>query len=169
MTSEVNMQPSEEKKVEKVMTPARRWSGMYTVILMTLLLIFFAIHQQKQTGFFTHAFQTPEMVALYLPILVSMAAPILRVIQGRYDPARLVEGFSDLSLAIGSLWLLSSFPFNFAHLADVFPVSMHFAFAWLNNNVGRFILLLQIVIGFISALANIVSYLRDQGKRDHMS
>ncbi len=165
MTPRGNMQPAEGEKNKKAMTPARRWSGVYTVVLMVLLLVFFAIHQWKQTGFFTRKFGSPEMVALYLPILVAIAAPILRTIQGRYDPARLMEGFSDLCLAISSIWLRNTFPFNFAHIADVFPPAMHFAFAWMNDNVGRFILLLQIVIGFISALANIGGYLREHGEK----
>jgi hypothetical protein len=158
------MQPAGDNIDKAMMTPARRWAGLYTVVLMLLLLIFFAYHQWKKTGFFTDKFGTVEMVALYAPIVISMGAPIQRAIQGRSNPARPLEAASDLSLAISSIWLWNHFPFNFAHLADPFPSAMHFAFAWITDNVGRFILLLQIVIGFISALSTIVSYLRSSGK-----
>jgi hypothetical protein len=153
------MQPVEEKKDEVVMTPARRWVGLYTVGLMLLLLAFFVYHLWKGTGFFTDKFGPMEMIALYAPIVISMAAPIQRAIQGRNNPARPIEAASDLSLAIGSLWLWNHFPFNFAHLADPFPSVMRFAFAWITNDIGRWILLIQVIIGFISAISTIMTYL----------
>ena len=156
------MQPAEENKDKGMMTPTRSWAGLNTVVLMLLLLVFFAYHQWKNTGFFTDNFGTVEMLALYVPIVFSMAAPIQRAVQGRNNPARPVEAASDLCLAIGSIWLWNHFPFNFVHLADPFPSAMRFAFAWITNNAGRIILLLQIVIGFISALATIASYLSER-------
>jgi hypothetical protein len=136
----------------------QRWGGLYVTVLMLLLLAFFAYHQWKNTGFFTAKFGLVEMVALYLPIIISLVPPLMRAIQGRRNPSRPVEAASDVFLAIGSIWLRHSFPFDFAHLADPFPASWHFAFAWLTNDVGRFILLLQIVVGFVSALAITATY-----------
>ena len=140
------------------MSAWQRWGGLYVTILMFLLLAFFADHQLRNTGFFTAKFRLPEMVALYLPIIISLAPPVMRAIQGRRNPSRPVEAASDVFLAIGSIWLRNSFPFDFAHLADPFPASWHSAFAWISNDVGRFILLLQIVVGFISAVAIIATY-----------
>jgi hypothetical protein len=160
-----NMQPVEDKKDKGVMTPTRRWGGLYTVGLMLLLLTFFVYHQWKGTGFFTDKFGPAEMLALYGPIVISMAPPIQRAIQGHSNPARPLEAASDLSLAIGSIWLWNHFPFNFTHLADPFPSAMHFAFAWITNNVGRFILLLQIVISFISSISTIMTYLSERRNR----
>ena len=159
------MQPAGDNKDTRMMTPIRRWAGLYTVVLMLLLLVFFAYHQWKMTGFFIDNFGTVEMLALYGPIVISMGAPIQRAIQGRTNPARPLEAVSDLTQAIGSIWLWNHFPFNFAHLADPFPSAMHFGFAWITNNVGRFILLLQIVLGFISALSTIASYLSEYKKK----
>ncbi len=156
------MQPADSGKPEKAISPARRWSGLYTLVLLILLLIFFALHQKQQTGFFTSKFGPAEMVALYLPILVAMIAPIVRLIQGRNRTAVLVDAVSDTCLAIGSLWLWLTFPFDFSHLAGVFPARFEIALAWLNDGIGRIILLLQIIIGFISALSSIVTYLRER-------
>ena len=150
---------------QKTMTPAKRWGGLYTVVLMSLLFVFFAYHQWKQTGFFTHEFGVPEMIALYLPIILSMVPPIQRAILGRVNPSRPVEASADLLMAIGSLWLWHVFPFNFAHIADIFPARMFFAFTWLTDGVGKIILILQVVVGFISALSIIASYLAEQGRQ----
>ncbi len=156
------MQPTDITKSEKAMSPARRWSGVYTLVLLILLFIFFALHQKRQTGFFTSKFGPAEMVALYLPILVAMIAPIVRMVQGRNRTALLVDTISDVCLAVGSLWLRHTFPFDFTHLAGVFPAGFPFAIAWLNDGIGRIILLLQIIIGFISALTSIVTYIRER-------
>ncbi len=144
------------------MTPTQRWGGLYTVVLMVLLLVFFAAHEWKKTGFFNSKFGPLEMVALYLPIIVSLAAPILRLVQGKRNPSRPLEAASEILLAIGSIILWNNFPFDFAHIADIFPPAMRIAFAWLTNNVGRFILILQIVIGFISALSIITTYIQQR-------
>jgi hypothetical protein len=156
------VQTSDEKPLYRSMNPARRWGGLYTVGLMLLLMAFFAYHQWKQTGFFTGKFGIVEMIALYGPIILSLAPPIQRAIQGRVNPSRPVEAISDLLLALGSLWLWHVFPFNFTHIADIFPMQMHFAFVWLTDSVGKFILLLQVVVGAISALSNVVTYLRER-------
>jgi hypothetical protein len=150
------------KAKKRGMTPARRWGGLYTVVLMLLLLAFFVYHQYKGTGFFSSKFRIKEMIALYLPIILSLVPPIQRAILGRVNPARPVEACADFLLAIGSLWLWHVFPFNFAHIADIFPERMHIAFVWLTDNAGRFILILQVVVGFISALSIIASYLAER-------
>jgi hypothetical protein len=146
------------------MTPGRRWGRLYTVGMMLLLLVFFAYHQWKQTGFFTNKFGVKEMIALYLPIMLSLVPPIQRAILGRVNPARPVEACADFLLAIGSLWLWRVFPFNFTHIADIFPERMHFAFAWLTDGVGKIILILQVAVGIISALAIFASYLAERGR-----
>ena len=109
------------------------------------------------------------MLALYGPIVISLFPPIQRLIQGRRNPARPLEAITDLSLAVGSL-LRAIFPFSFAHLVDSFPPAMRFAFAWLTDDASRFILLLQIIIGFISAFATMASYFsarrKEMGVRD---
>jgi hypothetical protein len=85
-------------------------------------------------------------------MIIALIPPIQRFIWGRRDSRQLSEAAADLSLAFGSLWLFIIFPFDFAHLADPLPTNMRFAFAWITNNVARIILLLQVIIGFLSAL-----------------
>jgi hypothetical protein len=157
------MQSAEIKPGKNTLTPSRRLSSMFSVGLTVLLLIFFAIHQKDNTGFFTSRFGSAEMIALYLPILISMLAPFMRIAMGTLDPARLVEAFSDICLAVGSVWLRHIFPFAFDHIADIFPTNIQVGFGWLNDQLGRFILLLQIIIAFISAFTTIGSYLTERG------
>ncbi len=153
---------AENKPDSNLLNAARRWSSLYTIGLIILLLVFFGFHQWRRTGFFTGKFGPAEMVALYLPIVISLAAPFLRTIQGKNDPARLFEAISDICLVLGSIWLWITFPFNFTHFADVFPPGLHSAFSWINDRVGRIILVLQVALGLISILTTTVSYLRER-------
>ncbi len=159
------MQSGNQKTASNKLSTARRWSGVYTIGLIILVLIFFALHQHRQTGFFTDKFGRAEMVALYVPIVFSLVAPILRTAQGKIDPARFLEAISDIFLALGSIWLWITFPFDFSHFADVFGSALHPAFNWINDTVGRIILGLQIAIGFLSVLTTIVGYLRERIKK----
>ena len=137
------------KTDREVLTPSQRWAGLATIVAMLVLLGFFAFHQWANTGFFTAAFGSLEMLALYGPILVSFAAPIARAISGRHNPARPFEAATYVSLALGSLWLAIVFPFNFAHLTDVLPGAIRFVFSWITNDIGRWVLILQVIIGVI--------------------
>lgn len=151
--------PTQVKREREELSTGQRWAGLYTDLLMILLLAFFGYHQWKDTGFFTGKYGWVERIALYVPILISLAPPIQRLIQGKRNAARPLEAVTDLSLAIGSLWLRVAFPFNFAHLADPFPPAMRFAFDWINNNVGGWILVLQVVIGLLSCATTLAAYL----------
>lgn len=142
-----------------ILAPSQRWGGLATVAAMLVLLGFFALHQSANTGFFNNRFGTVEMLALYGPILIALAAPIVRAISGRQNPARPFEVAMNISLAIGSLWLAIVFPFNFAHLTDVLPNAIQFIFAWITNDIGRVVLILQVIIGAIIAPMTMIKYL----------
>jgi len=143
----------------EILSSSQRWIGLLaTIVAMLLVLGFFAAHQSANTGFFTDKFGSSEMLALYGPILVSFAAPIVRTISGRQNPARPFDAATNLSLAVGSLWLATVFPFNFAHLTDVLPSAIRFIFSWINNDIGRFVLILQVILGVIVAPLTMLTY-----------
>lgn len=152
------MKSGTEKTEAEILAPSQRLAGLATLVAMALLFGFFAIHQLANMGFFTAAFGSFEKVCLYGPILVSFAPPIVRALSGRQNPARLFEVASNLALAIGSLWLAIAFPFNFAHLSDVLPGAIRFIFSWITNDVGRLILILQVIIGLVFAPLTIFTF-----------
>ncbi|PWB51376.1 MAG: hypothetical protein C3F13_13085 [Anaerolineales bacterium] len=159
----MNVSEPAEKDSDQL-SPGQRRAGLYSAFLMLVLLAFFLYQQWANTGFFTTEFQWPEMLALYVPILLSMAAPIQRYITGRRSSAILLEAIADFSLAIGSLVLWIVFPFDFSHLADPLPANVQFLVSWINNNIARIILLLQVIIGALSGIAQLRDYYRMKRK-----
>ena len=147
------------KTNNEILTPAQRWIGpLATIVCMLVLLGFFAAHQSAHTGFLTAKFGTLETLALYLPILFSFAAPLARAMSGRHNPARPFEAAMNISLAIGSLWLVIVFPFDFAHLTDVLPGAIRFILGWITNDIGRGVLILQVILGVIVAPLTIFTF-----------
>lgn len=153
------MNPIGEKTNKDLLTLAQRWAELCTVLVMLLFLGFFVSHQVAQTGFFTASFGAGEMVCLYGPLLCSFVAPIMRAVTGQRNPARPFEVATNLFLALGASWLLQVFPFNFAHLADALPGATRFILAWVTNDLGKFILILQIIVCPIVALVTLWIYL----------
>jgi type IV secretory pathway VirB2 component (pilin) len=152
------------KKDTNQLSPGQRRAGLYSAFLMLVLLGYFLYLQWTDTGFFTDEFKWPEMLALYVPILLSMAPPIQRYITGRRDSAHLLEAVADFSLAVGSLVLWIVFPFDFSHLADPLPANVQFLIGWINNNIARIILILQVIIGALSGIAQLRDYYRVKRK-----
>jgi hypothetical protein len=148
-----------EKTDKEVLTAGQRWGELISIVAMLLLFGFFAYHQVANTGFFTAKFGALEMFCLYGPILVSLAAPVVRAVSGRRNPARPFDVATYVFLAMAALWFLMVFPFNFSHLADALPGALHFVLAWITNEIGKVVLILQVIIGPISAILTTRKYL----------
>ncbi len=143
---------------EPGLTPLQRRAGLLITGAMLVLFGFLAAHQFMHTGFFTFAFGPVEMFCLYGPILVSLAPPVIRALSGRQNLARPFDAATSLFLALGSLWLLIVFPFDFTHLADVLPGVIRFLLSWFADDLGRALLILQVIICPILALVTITKY-----------
>jgi hypothetical protein len=113
--------PEPTKKDSGQLSPGQRRAGLYNAFLMLVLLVFFLYHQWANTGFFTTEFQSPEMLALDIPILLSMAPSIQRFFCASRNSANLLEAAADFSLAGGSLVLWIVLPSDFSHLAGPLP------------------------------------------------
>jgi hypothetical protein len=141
-----------QKQDRETLSVLARWGEVIIIGMMLFLLAFLVYHQTANTGFFTEKFGSLEMVCLYGPLLLGIAAPAVRAYTGRRNPGRPFEAATSLFLAAGSLWLLSVFPFSFAHLADALPQSIRFILAWVTDDIGRIPLILQVIIGPITAI-----------------
>jgi hypothetical protein len=64
-----------------------------------------------------------------------------------------------LLTAITAVWFLIVFPFNFAHFADALPGAFGFVLAWITDDIAKIVLVVQIILGPISACVTIWRYL----------
>ena len=152
------MSTFEEQNDKDILSVPARVGEVISILCLMALFGFFLYHQTANTGFFTDKFGTLEMICLYVPLIVGIAAPAIRAWTGNRNPARPFEAAASLLLALGSLWLLIVFPLNYTHLADALPTALHFILAWVTDGVAKFVLLLQIIIGPLSALLTMWKY-----------
>ena len=144
-----------ESTKRDILSPLQRWLEAAIVVGMLLLFAFLAYHQWANTGFFTSKFGVLEMICLYSPLFLALVAPLIRFWTGHRQPARPFEAADYLLLALGSLWLLIVFPFDFTHLADALPVSLRFILAWVSDDIGKLPLVIQVISGPIMAFSTI--------------
>jgi hypothetical protein len=144
---------------EIVSIPQRVAEPLFSGIALIIIGGFFVAHQRLQTGFFTDRFGPLEMLCLYGPLILSLAAPLARALIGKRNPARPAEVVTHLCAALAGLWLLQVFPFDFTHLADALPTELQFMLAWMSDSVGKFLLILQVAVGVLAALFTLVTYI----------
>jgi hypothetical protein len=154
------MQSETKKRDSENLTLGQRGVEVITGLAVIFLLGFLVYHDVAATGFYTAEFGFLERVALYGPLILSPAAPWTRAITGRRNPARLAEALTSLCLALGSLWLLIIFPLDYTHLSDALPGPLRPLLDWVTDDLARFILILQVIIGPITAIILIGRYFR---------
>ncbi|HVB26075.1 MAG TPA: hypothetical protein VNG51_29315 [Ktedonobacteraceae bacterium] len=153
------MKTAVDQTEKEVLTTSQRWGELVIVIPMLLVFGFFVNHQIANTGFFTAKFGILEMFCLYGPIFFSLVAPTVRALNGRRNPGRTYEVAANVFIAITALWLLMVFPFDFSHLADILPAAIRFVLAWITNDIGKVVLILQVIVGLITAFVTMGKYL----------
>ncbi len=153
------METASQKAQREFLSPSQRFGEIIAMFAMFLFFSFFIYHQVASTGFFTSAFGPWEMFFFYGPMLLALTPPLIRAITGRRQPARPPEALTNAFLAVGAIWLLMIFPFDFAHLADALPAGLRFALAWVNNDIGRIFLVLQLIVCPVVALVVMWQYI----------
>ena len=137
---------------------AGRLGELAVIALLLILAAFFWLHLSQSTGFFTAGFGPLAAAALFGPIVIALVPPALRAATGRRNPARPFEAAANLALALGSLYLLITFPLSYAHLADLLPAWLRFLLAWITDGIGRAVMVFQVVFMPISAAVNLWRY-----------
>jgi hypothetical protein len=143
----------------EVLSPVQRAGEALAVFIILLIIAFFGYNQIANTGFFTSKFDSWEMTALYGSFLFATTSPFVRAVVGLRNPVRPLEAASNLIFAVSTIFLLTTFPFNFAHFADVLPSAVRPAFFWVTNDMAKLAFILVIVGCLIGGAVNIAKYL----------
>jgi len=147
-------------KEKEFIGPFERGAQVFAIAGALLLFWFFRYHEVHATGFFTSAFGPQEMLALYGPLLISLAPPFARMLTGRRSDGKLLDALYSAAMAFGAWWLLRTFPFDYSHFADPLPAGFHWLLAWVTDGFARIIFVIQIVAGIIGTISNFGQFLR---------
>lgn len=144
---------------KEILKIGQRFGEVFGVVVILLIMAFFVYNQIANTGFFTSGFGQWAMFAFYGSILLSLVLPLARAVIGARHPVRPLEAASNIFSIFAALYLLTIFPFNFAHFADALPSTVKFAFSWISNDIAKLGLMLIILGSMMSAVVNIVKYM----------
>lgn len=135
-----------EKEMKRDKVPwSERVGEVVAIICTVIVIIFFAIHQTRPTGFFTDEFGTADSVLLYLMILIGVVPAFVRLLLGSRNAARPFDAFSLVVFCVGSLYFLATFPFDFAHFAEPFPHALEFLIDWISADLAKLLLVLGVI------------------------
>ena len=134
------------------MTAGERAGEVFGIFFILLAIAFFAYHAVANTGFFASNFGLLEAFLFFTAGVVSLFAPMVRIITGRRSKARWFELGSAVLWSITSIWFLIVFPFNFEYLAVPLPSYLQFTLSWITNDIGRIILLLSAIGGVATTI-----------------
>ena len=73
---------AETTRRELLSAPERVAEPLFSAMALVVLGGFFVTHQSLETGFFTVRFGPVEMLCLYGPLVLSLAAPLTRALYG---------------------------------------------------------------------------------------
>ncbi len=160
---EVYASPRTPRLIEKaarkdIMTPSERGGEVGGILVMLLVTAFFAYHQVAGTGFFTPRFGPLEMTLLYGGGVMGVLTSVTRAAIGRRNALRPLEMAGMVLWIAASLWFLTIFPFNFSHLADALPGSLHFLLSWISDDIAKALLVIGSVGGVIGIIYDGILY-----------
>ena len=137
----------EAEAKKDVLSFSERVGDTVAALVILLCLLFWFAHQTSSSGFFTSKFGPAEVFWFYFPTVFGLVTNVAKVVVGRKNMLRPFETLETGLGAVGVVWLLVVFPFEFSHLADVLPDFLRFLLLWISNDVAK-VLLVILIIGF---------------------
>jgi len=137
---------------------SERVGNIVAVVVIILVVLYFAAHQMWSTGFFTSKFGSAEMFLFYASLLYGLVPTSIRGLVGRKNLARLFDVFGSVLFTITLVWLYVIFPFDFAYFADVLPSFLRFLLQWISNDIARVLMMLGIIVAPVMAVYTVILY-----------
>ena len=128
-----------------------RFGQIIGIIGITVIIVFFAYHLTKLTGFFTPNFGAFD-VALFFGINIFGIFPqVIRIVTNRKTPSRPFDIINSTLLFVALIYFVAKFPFDFSHFAVPLPASLEFLLSWVSNSLASALMVLGI-LGMLFAL-----------------
>jgi len=138
---------SAEKEVKKDIIPnTERYGQIIGIVIVIIAILFFALHQTRDTGFFTEDFGTFEAFMFYAAAAYSIIPAMAKILTGRKNIGRGFDIIGGLIFLIVAVYLLLIFPFDFSHVAEPLPHSLEFLISWISDTFAKIVISIGIVI-----------------------
>ena len=133
--------------------------------VLSSVLAFFAVHELRDTGFYTEEFGALEMFLLFGAGLFGVALVVLRIIVRRKNIVRPLDLASLLLFVVAQAVLLAVFPFDFSYVGDALPSYLSWSVDWMSDTIGKILLAFGVFGGTLGAVFTYAIY---QGVRKRL-
>jgi hypothetical protein len=138
---------------------SERFGQLIPLAGTALVIIFFAIHQLRPTGFFTAEYGIVAQAVLYGILVVGAVPFVARIATGSKKATKPYEMVAMAVSFVGMLYLLIVFPFNFEYFAAPLPASLEFLLDWVPSLLGWAVLAVGVLGSGACMAVNLVQYL----------
>jgi len=136
-----------EKEAKKDRIPnAERYGQIIGIVFIIIFISFFALHQTRDTGFFTEDFGSLAAIIFYAFAAYGIIPAIVKILTGRKNIGRGFDIIGGVIFLIAAVYLLYIFPFDFSHVAEPLPHSLEFLISWISDTFIRVVFSIGIVI-----------------------
>jgi len=146
-----------EAKTDVIPSSDRAGNAAGAIVALIVVWFFYA-HQSSSTGFFTTRFGPSEAFLFYFSIALGAAASVARAIIGRKNAVRPLDVLGTAFVALTIAWMLSVFPFDFSHFADVLPKALQFVLRWVSNGIVKALMTIGIIPACIMTVYTAILY-----------
>jgi hypothetical protein len=129
------------------------------VIIALAVALYFTALYNLNTGFFTDQFTAFDAVLFFGIAYLGVIPGLAKVILHSKNAGRPLEAVMQVFILAAALLFLSSFPFDFAHLADALPASLQPIISWITNDIARMLLVLMALVSLFTIPWTVVQYL----------
>lgn len=143
---------------------SERVGEVFGVAVTFVIFLFLYENQLRGVAFFTSEFDLQAQFFFYAPLFTGMVLSLARAVYGHRNGIRPFDSLNAIFLAASAFWLLQVFPFDFAHLGDMFPPVTQFLFSWVTNDIGRLLFVLAGLGSLINFMYTLVLYSSVRGQ-----
>ena len=163
MESNISVMSPLQRRFEKeaardILPNAERFGQLVGIVFIFIFVFYFQSHLSIGTGFFRSNFGALEAIIFFGIMIFGVLPAILKFIFGRKNKVRPLEFVNNVLVVIAGIYFLSTWPFDFSHIADVLPADIQFIIAWLSDPLMQILMMIGIPILSIVSIIEMLTY-----------
>lgn len=152
-------QVSKEANRERLGTGERVGNVIAIVFIAAFAVVVRFLQEGALGDFFTPAFGAAEQAAFYGSMLFGTVPNLARALTGRRNLGRLLDIVGAAVFVAAWSFLLTTFPFDFSRLAELFPPDIQPSLDWVANGLFRLLIVIGMILSVVGAAFNSIVYI----------
>ncbi|MEM4262571.1 MAG: hypothetical protein QXY98_02395 [Thermoplasmata archaeon] len=148
----------EKEAARDVLPMAERFGQLVGIVFIVIFVLYFLSLLSMNTGFFKSNFGAPEAALFFGVAIFGMFPALSRFIFGRRNKVRPLDLVNNVLVIIAGMYFLSTWPFDFSHVADALPIDIQFIIAWLSDPFMQILVIIVIIALLTASIIEMFTY-----------